>query len=536
MIFTSFSFFIFLPAVLLVYFLIPRKMRTGWLLLASLGFYLNFHPKYLLVIAFSTVVSYLAGRRLETLNGQQENGARGGMADGDVAAGNGSVDDGVAIAAGNGSVDDGVVIAAKKRRTVLILGIVIVTAVLVFFKYTNFLLGNVNKLLGLAGVDYSVQPLSLVLPVGLSYYTFQVISYIADVYHGKISAEKNFLHYALYVSFFPKVISGPIERAGDFLKQVKECHNFNLWNAKQVRDGIVLMLWGYFQKMVIADRLAILTGQVMDHFEVYGMVELFVAMCAYCIQMFADFAGYTDAVIGMSQIMGFSIRENFNAPMMARSIRDYWARWHISLSSWLRDYIYIPLGGNRKGKVRKYINIMITFVLSGLWHGASWHYVFWGAFHGMYQVLEYLIRPVVDKVNAALHTKTESFSYGFLRTVKTWFLVAFAFIFFKLPSAVDGFRYIGRMFTRWNPWAMFDGTLYTLGISEKYFHLMIWFILILFVVEWMRYQKEVKLDVWLAGQCVWFRYGVMIALLLCIIVFGAYGPAYDAANFVYFQF
>ena len=253
MIFTSFSFFIFLPAVLLLYFLIPRKWRTGWLLLASLGFYMNFHPKYILVIAFSTVVSYLAGLKLETLN-QSDPGCAPGQQ-------------------GNGAA-----VTAKKRRTVMILGIVIATGVLAFFKYTNFLLGNVNRFLGVTGVGYSVQPLSPVLPVGLSYYTIQVISYIADVYRGKIRAEKNFLHYALYVSFFPKVISGPIERAGDFLKQVKECHNFTLWNAGRVRDGIVLMLWGYFQKMVIADRLAILSGLVMDHFEAYGTVELFVAM------------------------------------------------------------------------------------------------------------------------------------------------------------------------------------------------------------------------------------------------------------------
>lgn len=527
--FTSLSFFIFLPVVLLLYFLIPRKMRTGWLLLASLGFYLNFHPKYLLVIAFSTVVSYLAGRRLESLNGQHESGAQGGAAADNGVLDGGETDSGVAAG-------DVAAVTNKKRRTVLTLGIVIVTAVLVFFKYTNFLLGNVNKLLGVTGVGYSVQPLSLVLPVGLSYYTFQVISYIADVYHGKIRAEKNFLHYALYVSFFPKVISGPIERAGDFLEQVRECHNFNLWNAGRVRDGIVLMLWGYFQKMVIADRLAILTGQVMDHFEAYGTVELFVAMCAFYLQLFADFAGYTDIALGLAKVMGFSLRDNFQAPFFAKSIREYWTRWHISLSTWLRDYIYIPLGGNRKGKVRKYVNIVITFMLSGLWHGAGWNYVFWGMLHGIYQVSEYLIQPVVDKINGMFHTRTESFSYRSLRTIKTWFMVALAYIFFKVPSAVDGFRYIGRMFTRWNPWAMFDGTLYTLGISEKYFHLMIWFILILFVVEWMRYQKEVKLDVWLAGQCVWFRYGVMIALLLCIIVFGAYGPAYDAANFVYFQF
>lgn len=494
--FTSFSFFIFLPAALLVYFLIPRKWRIGWLLLASLGFYLNFHPKYLLVIVFSTVVSYLAGRRLETLNGQQ----------------------------------------GRKRRMVLALGIVVVTAVLVFFKYTDFLLKNVNALLGAAGSDVSLQTFSLVLPVGLSYYTFQVISYIADVYRGKIRAEKNFLHYALYVSFFPKIISGPIERAGDFLEQVRKCHNFDLWNAERVRDGIVLMLWGYFQKMVIADRLAILTGQVMGSFEAYGTVELFVAMCAFYIQLFADFAGYTDIALGLAKVMGFSLQDNFHAPFFARSIREYWTRWHISLSTWLRDYIYISLGGNRKGKARKYINIMITFLISGLWHGVGWNYAFWGVLHGGYQVLEYLIQPVVDQINAVLHTRTESFSYRFLRTVKTWLMVALAYIFFKLPSAVDGFRYIGRMLTRWNPWAMFDGTLYTLGISEKYFHLMLWLVVLLFVVEWMRYRREVKLDTWLAGQCVWFQYGVMIALLLGIIVFGAYGPAYDAANFVYFQF
>lgn len=474
MAFTSYTFFIFLPAVLCLYFLIPGKLRTFWLLLVSLLFYVSFTPKAVAVLLFSTLVSYAAGRMLE--NCREESG---------------------------------------KKRMLLGGGVLIVLSVLLFFKYA---------------------PFSLTLPVGISYFTFQVISYMADVYKGKLHSEKNLLHYALYVSFFPKIISGPIERAEGFLAQIRSCSGWRLWEAGRVRDGLVLMIWGYFQKLVIADRLAILTGEVFGDYGSFGSVELCVAAAAFYIQLYADFAGYVNIARGTAKIMGFGLSENFNAPFFAKSIREYWARWHITLSTWLRDYVYIPLGGNRKGKLRKYGNIMLTFLISGAWHGYGWNFVLWGGMHGVYQILEYMLQPAVDGINARLHTKTESFGYKLMQTGKCWLLVCVAYIFFKVPTAMDGLRYLKRMATKWNPWVIFDGGLYTLGISEKYFHFLIFALLLLLLVDWLKYRKEKDLDQWLAQQCVWFRWGMMIGLILMVVIFGAYGPAYDAENFIYFQF
>lgn len=492
MLFHSYQFFIFLPLVLLLYFIIPGRWRTAWLLFTSYLFYWRFQPKYALVLLAVTAISYAAGRRMES--------------------------------------------AARKKRIVFRAGAGTALAVLVLFKYTDFILENINGVLGLAGAAPLSLPFSLVMPVGVSYFTFQIISYLSDVYHGKAPAEKNFLAYALYVSFFPKIISGPIERAGEFLTQIRECHSWNLWDGERVRNGLVLMMWGYFEKLVIADRLAILTGKVFGDYASYGSVELFAAAAAFYLQLYTDFDGYTNIARGMAKVMGFSLAENFNAPFFAKNIREYWNRWHISLSRWLRDYIYIPLGGNRKGTLCKYRNLLVTFLVSGIWHGAAWNYVFWGLLHGIYEVAGLAVTPFIEKINDRLHTRTQSFSYRLIQTVKCWLLVCFAYIFFKVPTAMDGLRYLKRMATKWNPWALFDGSLYTLGISEKYFHFLVWAVILLLLVDWLKYKKRTEIDVWLSAQCIWFRWAVMLGCIMAVIIFGAYGPAYDAADFIYFGF
>lgn len=495
MLFHSVSFLIFLPLVLLFYFIIPAKWRIGWLLLASLLFYMSFQPKYIAVIIFVTAVSYFAGLWLEREKD------------------------------------------LSKRRKVIMSGAVItVAAVLVLFKYTGFLLGNVNRLLKLVHISRIPDVFSLVMPVGISYFTFQVISYIVDVYRGKIKAEHSFLTYALYVAFFPKIISGPIERGEGFLQQLHACRCFRLWDGKRVFEGVTLMLLGYFQKMVVADRLAIFTGEIFGNYMLLGSVELFAGAAAFYLQLYTDFAGCINIAMGMAKIMGFSLTENFDAPFFAGSIREYWARWHMSLSSWLRDYIYIPLGGNRRGTLLKYRNLMITFLVSGLWHGAGWQYILWGAVHGGYQILEYVTAPVAERVNGWLHTKTESFSYRLLQKVKCWLLVCFAYVFFKVPSGRAGLHYLGRMFTKWDPWVLFDKSLYGFGVSENYSHFLWLAVIFLMLVEYLKYKRKLSLDVWLTEQCIWFRWLVVMGMLMTIIVCGVYGAAYEAKNFIYFQF
>lgn len=495
MLFTSWQFFLMLPCILFLYFLIPGSWRVCYLLAVSCLFYASFHPVYLTVIVAVTALSWYGGLSLERKRKKQE---------------------------------------PPGRPFYLYAGICLLF--LLVFKYTGFVLDNLHRLSALFSGPSLELPFSLVMPVGISYYTFQVIGYLIDVSRGRIEAERNFLYYALYVSFFPKVISGPIERAEAFLPQIRSCPAQKLWDGGRVRDGLVLMMWGYFQKLVIADRLAILTGEVFGNYAGYGSVELFVAAAAFYVQLYTDFDGYTNIARGLAKVMGFSLAENFRAPFLAGSIREYWSRWHISLSTWLRDYVYIPLGGNRKGTLRRYVNLLLTFLVSGFWHGAAWNFVFWGMLHGIFEVAEAVTAPWIRRMNDCLHTRTESFSYRLLRRGKCWLLVCFAYIFFKVPTAADGFRYLKRMVSKWNPWALFDGSLYTLGITEKYMHILFLALLLLAAVDQVREKRHLEPDAWLAQQCIWFRWLAMLGCLLAVIVFGAYGPAYDAENFIYFGF
>ncbi len=513
MTFTSYQFFLFLPAALLIYFLIPGKLRTLWLVMMSFAFIWYFNPKYLLILLVSAGISYGTALILDQINGKADREEDGKTAGGENKAQ-----------------------IYKKKKTVAAAGILSVIGILILFKYMDFLLENINQILHLSGEQVIANPFSLIAPVGIAYYTLQVIGYIVDVYRGKIRAERNILCYLLYVAYFPKIISGPIERADAFLEQTHDCKNWRLWNWERISAGLILMVWGYFQKLVIADRLAIFVEEIFKNYMQYGTIELVAGITLFFIQLYADFLGYMNIAQGVSNIMGFTLQENFNAPYFAKSVREYWSRWHISLSTWLKDYVYIPLGGNRKGLLRKNSNLVLTFLVSGLWHGASWSFLFWGGIHGIYQIGEHWLEPVADRVNEKLHTRTESFGYKLMQIIKTWILNLSALIFFKCNTARDAIAYIGRIFSKWDPWVIFDGSLYTFGVDEKYFKVVVLSVILFFIVDWMKYKRGERIDSWLSRQCIWFRWGFLMMLILACVVFGAYGPAYDAGNFIYFQF
>lgn len=323
-------------------------MRYIWLLCASYYFYMSWNPKYALLIAFSTVVTYLSGLLIGIIN---EN---------------------------NGDSSSQLQKSVRLKKWVVAGSFTVNLAILFFFKYFDFALSNVNRILTAVGISMIEKPFDVLLPVGISFYTFQALSYTMDVYRGDVRAERNILKYALFVSFFPQLVAGPIERSKNLLSQVEKAHTFQLWNYNRIANGAVIMLWGYFQKMVIADRVALLVDTVYDKYWLYGSTALILASVLFAVQIYCDFASYSSIAIGAAEIMGFSLMENFDTPYFSRSVKEFWRRWHISLSSWFRDYLYIPLGGNRKGKVRKYINTMVVFLTSGLWHGASWNFVVWG--------------------------------------------------------------------------------------------------------------------------------------------------------------
>lgn len=493
MLFNSLQFAVFFPVAALIYFIIPKNLRCPWLLIASYVFYMSANPKYAVLLLFSTAVTYAGGLAL-------------GKA------------------------------AENKKKAVLALTFAASLAVLALFKYFDFLLGNLNTVLGVFGMPPVANAFRFALPVGISFYTFQALGYMVDVYRGDTKTEKNFLRYALFVSFFPVILSGPIERSTSLLRQIRELPEKKLWNFERVTGGLTLMLFGLFQKMVIADRAAILANQVFDNYRMYEMFALLVGTVAYTIQIYCDFASYSMMAFGAAKVLGFGITENFDTPYFSRSMKEFWRRWHISLSSWFRDYLYIPLGGSRCSKLRRYFNLMVTFLVSGLWHGASWSYVAWGGIHGLYQIIGYELKGVKERINKKLHTKTEAFSYRLGQMLVTFGLTAFAWIFFRSPSISDALTFIQRMVTKPDLWSFFNGELYNLGLDQTEIHILAVSLAVLLLAELVRYFKKQQFDAFLAGQNLWFRWGVLLALIGAIAVFGVYGPGYDASQFIYFQF
>ena len=299
-------------------------------------------------------------------------------------------------------------------------------------------------------------------------------------------------------------------------------------------EKILSMLWGFFEKIVIADRVAVLVNQVFDQYTKYSGFSIVLAVVLFAVQIYCDFSGYSDMAIGAARVMGFSLMQNFKRPYFAKSVSDFWRRWHIALSSWLRDYVYIPLGGNRRGKVRKYFNIMVTFLVSGLWHGANWTYVIWGLLHGVYQVLGGLLKPFRDGVTKAFHIDKNSFSNRLFRILFTFILVDFAWIFFKAPSAGAAFQIIGRMFGTFNPWVLLDGTVYTLGLDQKDFFVMLFSIGVLLLVSLLRRNHSLSRE--LDKQNIVFRWGLYFGAIFFVLIFGIYGPSFNASQFIYFKF
>jgi len=500
MLFNSFNFLVFFPIVVIVYLGLPKRIRYIWLLIASYFFYMCWNPKYIILIVFSTFVTYLSSIFIDKLNHSDR-----------------------------ANID-------FKKKIVVAGSFIINIGILIFFKYFDFLLSNINIILKQFHMLPIENHFNIILPVGISFFTFQALSYTVDVYRGDVEVERNFFKYALFVSFFPQLVAGPIERSKNLVKQINIVPYQKLWNFKRISNGLVIMLWGYFLKLVIADRTAILVNTVFDNFEQYGMVQLILAAFGFALQIYCDFSSYSTIAIGAAQVMGFRLMENFNTPYFARSVPEFWRRWHISLSTWFKDYLYIPLGGNRCSRWRNRVNLMITFLVSGLWHGADWTYIIWGALHGFYQIIGKMTVPLKKKVNQRLHTKTESISYQLGQIIITFLLVSFAWIFFRANSVSDAFQYIYRIFSDINPWTLFDGSLYTLGLEQKECMVLIVSIIILLLVDLVKFRRNQQLDVFLGEQCIWFRWGVLIILFFMTILFGIYGSGYNASQFIYFQF
>lgn len=367
--------------------------------------------------------------------------------------------------------------------------------------------------------------LGVLLPVGISFYTFQTLSYTIDVYRGDIRVEKNLARFALYVSFFPQLVAGPIERAGHLLGQFSVRHYFSY---SRVVNGILLILWGFFQKVVIADRLAVFVDAVFNNPSKYYGITIWVATVFFAFQIYCDFSGYTDIARGCARILGFELMQNFKSPYFATSLQNFWRRWHISLSTWLRDYLYIPLGGNRSSTIRWLVNILIVFLFCGLWHGASWNFVVWGALHGLLMVLAVITSPCRVKLAEILQLVHFPITHRFFKIVIVFSLVCFCWIFFRANSINDAFVLIRNslIFNGDNNIVVQDG-LSSLQMALS--------IILIFVLITINVVQE-KIDVYtlLSNQPFIFRWLLYLLLVWTIIILGAYDN--DLVQFIYFQF
>ena len=389
MLFNSISFLIFFPVVTSLYFLLPFRFRWILLLAASCFFYMYFKPEYILILAFTIIIDYYAGILLA------------------------------------GEPDK------VKRKKYLVLSIVANVGVLAVFKYYNFLNGNITGLALYFGAKNPMPVMNWLLPIGLSFHTFQAMSYTIEVYRGNQPAERHFGIYALYVMFYPQLVAGPIERPQNIIHQFHENHKFNYENAVL---GFNLIIYGFFKKMVIADRLSDYVNSVYGNIEHANTVSTILACCFFSVQIYCDFSGYSDIARGTAKVMGYDLMINFNRPYLATSISEFWTRWHISLSTWFRDYLYIPLGGSRNGNWKLYRNLFVVFLLSGLWHGASWTFIVWGALHCFYMITGIATKQIRHRAAAATGITAFPRLYRFLNQSVVFLLVTFAWIFFRAEN------------------------------------------------------------------------------------------------------
>jgi D-alanyl-lipoteichoic acid acyltransferase DltB (MBOAT superfamily) len=468
--FNSGHFLIFFPIVVILFFSLKSiRIRQLLLLGASWYFYTVWKPEYFILLLSSTAVDYFAAKKIEK------------------------------------SED------LKIRKRYLWLSIIINIGILISFKYFHFFDKNLHRFLAHYNLFIGNTFEQLLLPVGISFYTFQTISYTIDVYRKKISAEKNFIKFALFVSFFPQLVAGPIERAGHLLPQFNKLTGLDY---KRITDGLKLIIWGFFQKIVIADSMALLVDTVYKNPDTYYGADIWLATLFFAVQIYGDFSGYTDIARGSAKILGYNLNVNFRIPYLSDSISEFWKRWHISLSTWFRDYIYIPLGGNRtKTKRRYWFNIMFVFILSGFWHGAGWTFLIWGALHGIFYLFEQIF-PV------KLPVRVNNFNKIF-RIIFTFTLVNFAWIFFRSESVKIAYTLMKNSFVFNSGQLNFNHLMLLTNV------LLIGFLLMVNIIE-----RKNDIISYISEKSLVFRWSVYYIVIITIFLFGNFG----IQEFIYFRF
>ena len=459
------------PLIFLLYYAIPAKYskaRNMFLLIVSYLLYLQWKPVYALILLGVTAVTYYSALLVEK---------------------------------------------AKRPKRILTVGVLLALLPLLFFKYFNFINDSISDLLSVVGLNFHLQGLNWAIPVGISFFTFQALGYLWDVYYKRQKAEGDFLTYALFVSFFPSILSGPINKASLIIPQLKSLRPY--FDYSKAVEGLKVLLWGMFMKVVVADRIALYVDKVLPDYMHYTGTSCFVASVLYSVQIYADFAGYSLMALGVGKVLGLELTENFHRPYFAVSVTDFWHRWHISLSTWLKDYVYIPMGGSRCSKLRNYWNIFVTFLVSGIWHGANWTFIVWGCMHGIYQIVEKMLGQ--QKCNYGRLGKT-------VKILVTFLLVNFAWIFFRMPTLADACGVIARIFDFSLPMKPFivnntETLLSVMGLS------------LLFIKDYFDEYHPNSFTLF-NNQRFYLRWGVYIVIIMMIMLTGVFG----ADQFIYVNF
>ena len=487
MLFNSPEFIVFFTIVTILYFVLPHKYRWAMLLAASCVFYMAFIPAYILILAVTIVIDYTAGIMIEASCG-------------------------------------------KKKQKFLIISIISTCMVLFVFKYFNFFNSFIAAAAAFFNLKYPVKMLNIILPIGLSFHTFQSLSYVIEVYRGHQKAERHFGIYALYVMFYPQLVAGPIERPQNLLHQFREKHEFDY---KRVTDGLKLMVWGMFKKVVVADRLAILVNQVYGDPYKYNGIAFIIAAVFFAFQIYCDFSGYSDIAVGAARVMGFRLMKNFDRPYCSKSISEFWRRWHISLSTWFKDYLYISLGGNRVSKWRWQLNLFITFLVSGLWHGANWTFVIWGALNGFYIIFAIWTQEIRNRISDLTGLSKNKFPVKLWKVFATFCLTCLAWIFFRADNVSEALYIITHAFSGLDSLFSLSSVntmLAGLGPNRTDLGFTIIFLTLMEAVNLL--QRKYSIADILSNRPTWLRWGIYYFVVLTIIFFGVFG----SNSFIYFQF
>jgi alginate O-acetyltransferase complex protein AlgI len=487
----TFLYLCFFAFVFIIYYIFPLKIRWVWLLVASYFFCVFTDIKSAVVLFLITAISFVLGVLIER-SAQR-----------------------------------------KTKKAYLVLGILAILCTLFGFKYLNFSIQVVDDFLRVAGSTTILTGVKYFLPLGLSFYSLQTVSYLIDIYNSVLPAERNPAKYALYVAFFPRLISGPIERGGNFLPQIKAPKPFEY---QRFLDGLVRIGWGFFKKLVVADRLAASVNQVFDSPKDFSSPVIVLAVLLFSFQIYIDFSAYCDIAIGSAKLLGYDLMENFNFPYFARSVTEFWRRWHISFTSWLRDYIFTPLNfatRRKRSKVYQYLNIFIVFLVSGIWHGANYTFIIWGLLHGAYQVIEAATLTLRNKWVTKLSINRESFLHRSFQIIWTFLLVSFAWIFFRAENVQTAGTIIKSIFTFRginNPIGL---ELQKLGLVQSNLLILVLSLIIVFIYEVLSQKHDLIKGLNTRSWAI--RWPVYLILIFAVIVFGYFGT-YTTANFIYALF